>query len=1074
MSMRRELYVPERRLNVLGRRLGVRLFGGMSRGLTAILVLSLVAMSSFGQGAFTGIKGTVTDKTGSSVANANVTIRQSETGAVRSLTTDNGGRYAATGLAVGTYEIKVASPGFATVTQQGLHLNVGDNPEIDFSLSLATVSQEVEVAGTAPIVETTTATIASLVNELETRALPLNGRGFAQLIAIQPGVQSISGGAGVQNVSGGGLIMAGSATAIFTAGQRPENNLYLIDSSELNTLARSTPFSGGGDMLGVEAIQEFKVLSQYDASYGKVAGGVMTAVSRSGANSLHGSGFYFRRDSAFDARNYFDGPEVPPFYRNQFGGTLGGPIVHDKTFFFGSFEGLREHLQSTRIAYVPDENAHKGIVPGIAPFTVAPGVVPFLNLYPLPNGPNFGNGIGQYSFIGAFPRSQNQFMGRIDHRLSTRTSFFGRYMYTDGSTDAPLEVPAFHMATENRYQYLTLGSTQTLSPRMVNQLLVSANRTRFQLMPGPTFAPDQSFFAVPGRNIVPQVQIASVSSAQGASVSFLGPGAIPRGSFIQNVISSRDDLSVSIGAHTLSFGGDVGNYQANTLLATMEGGLYIFPSLAGFLKGTPAAALVVANTPDNNPSASGTQKYVSSYVQDAFKATRHLTLNFGLRYEFLTGPSERHGRISSMDFSQPTAPPILGRMWGNTHTFAPRAGLAWDPTGSGKTAIRAGGGIYYNQLLPSTWAFFASAARFPWWSPRTIPAPAFFPAVPDSVLQQSSPGTMAAYLFDSNLKVQTSAQYNVSVQREIVPDLGVTISYVGAITSHGIEGTKGNVTQPVSFTSTGQPTYCAAPPVCPFRPRINPNVGEVNALRSDSNSNYNSLQVSVNKRMGHGVEFSAGYTYAKALADFDMLGAEVITQPPVAMNPYDRHQEYAPARFDVRNKVTVRGLWDVPFGKEHAYGGWQVSGIFSAHSGTPLTAMLGSANSKDGQSFNVAERPNLAPGTVIPMPRTAAKWFDPSVFTFPTAGTYGNSARSSIEGPGYSGLDMALSKAFKLTERHVLNLRWDVFNVLNHTNFGAPNTVVFDATGQLSPTAARITQTAGTSRQMQLSVKYQF
>ncbi len=1033
------------------------------------------------QGTTASMNGSVLDVNGAAVPGATVSIKHVGTSATRISTTDDSGRYVAVGLPVGDYEVRVEHGGFAPLVRTGIKLNVDDNPVIDVTLNPGEVKEDVVVSGGAPLVETTSTAQTQLVDEREIRELPLNGRGYAQLIAIQPGVQTVSGGGGYQNVAEGGIIAGGAATEVMANGQKPENNLYLIDGTEMNTLSKGTPLSGGGDMLGVEALREFKVLTHtFDATYGQVAGAVVLGVSRSGTNEFHGSAFYFRRDDAFDARNFFDREDVPPFKRDQFGGVIGGPVVRDRMFFFVNYEGLREKLSQTRITFVPDAQARQGIVPGQTLIDIPPHVRPFLDLYPLPNGSTLGNGLGQYSFIGDFPRNQNQFGGRIDHKFSDADTMFARYTYTDGETKEPLSLPIFQRSTGNRYQYLTIGETHIFSPTIVNQLTLSGSRTRFFFGAAPTFEPGPEFFAVPSRGIFPQIDIGAVT-AGAVVIARLGVTLINNANRILNVVGARDDLTITRGRHTMTFGGELKRYEANDDTTFMFGGFFSFPDLSSFLRGRPAAAFVIPN--NSEKGFSYRQKFFSIFAQDNFKWSRRLTLNLGLRYEISSGPVERYDRLLSFDYRGPlSAPPIFGgKMWENLHGIAPRLGLAWDPTGSGKTSVRIGAGFYYNHVLPHIYAQALSSFNLPHWSPVLRPAPPF-PVIPDSQLQPPPPGVQSAFLWDHNLALPTSVQYNVSLQRELFENLGLSLTYAGSHNTHGIEGVRVNLRQPVSFTGDNQPIYA------PGRPRFNSFFGEAEGFFSDANSNYNAMIVSLDKRLSGGLQFSADYTFSKLLSDFDQRGgSDYLGQHGQRMNLFNRTQDRARARFDVRHKMTISGLFELPYGKgrrfgnsasgltEALLGGWQLSTIFNARTGLPITPIFSFNRSLDGSSFFLSERPSYAPGvTSIRMPRTATQWFDASAFVLPPAGTYGNVARGVIDSPGLSTLDLSLMKTFKLTERQAIDFRWEVFNSLNHTNLGAPNNIVLESSGRVAPTAGIITQTATTSRQMQFSAKYRF
>ena len=445
----------------------------------AALFLLLFSGAVWAQVSTGTISGTVRDSSGAVLPQVEVVVLNQDTGISRTVKTDSGGHYSAVSLNLGNYQVTGTRDGFQTVVRNGIVLTVGQEAIVDLSLPVGTVSQTVTVTGGAPLVETTTASLGFLVDETTIRALPLNGRSWDQLALIQPGVILTSPGP-----TGGAPYAFGTGKRFTVGGQRSISNSFLLDGTDVNDQSNGTPGGAAGTNLGVDTIQEFKIFTNsFKAEFGHSSGSVTTAVTRSGTNDFHGTAFEYIRNSVLDARNYFDPSSGPPaFRRNQFGGVLGGPIKKDKTFFFGGYEGLRQGLATTQTAIVPTALARQGILPsGTVP--VNPDIVPYLNLYPLPNGTDFGDGTGAFLSVPTVPTNEDNSMVRVDHQLNARTSLSARYMFDTDSVSAQQQLPDYFIDEATRRQYLTLQANTVLSAKALNSFRFAFNRTNSAFSP---------------------------------------------------------------------------------------------------------------------------------------------------------------------------------------------------------------------------------------------------------------------------------------------------------------------------------------------------------------------------------------------------------------------------------------------------------------------------------------------------------------------------------------------------------------------------------------------------------------
>ncbi|HEX6737047.1 MAG TPA: TonB-dependent receptor, partial [Vicinamibacteria bacterium] len=639
----------------------------LSRGAVFVGVLTAAAVLTAGrplaaQNVGGSLQGRITDTGDAGIPAAQVTVRNTATGATWQLATDATGRYFIPLLPPGDYEVRVALQGFQTVERRGIRLGVGQDALVNLTLEVGRVAEELVVEADVSGVNLTSGAVSGLVGEQEIRDLPLNGRSFQQLALLQPGVQAA--------LTAGNDVVGGRTPKISINGARPEHNNFLLDGTDINNVYNKTPGSAAGVLLGVDAVLEFQVLTNaYSAEFGRSAGGVINAVTRSGANELHGTAFEFHRNSALDARNFFDPASrpKPDFTRNQFGATLGGPIQRDRTFFFAAYEGLIERLGVTGLTAVPDDNARRGVLPGGRTVSLHPAIPTFLDtFFPQANGRSLGGGAAEYLFSDTQPTDEHFFQARIDHRLSQSDSLFLRVTHDRGDVvRIPVDKPPVSVIDENtRNTYVTLEDQHTFSAGLLNTLRVGLNRSvsladnrRIVDIPqGLTWLPGEPFGYFTIRGMVTEVA---------------GDFRLPRDDFLNNW-QLGDTVILTRGRHSARFGFQGQYLQFNQNTTSQKGGIVNFANLEGFLTGRPTSVdFAVPGKID--PIRKYRQWLWAFFVQDDFRLTPHLTANVGLRYEFVTVPTEADGKISNLRNVTDTQLSI-GEPWHNNPSlknFAP-------------------------------------------------------------------------------------------------------------------------------------------------------------------------------------------------------------------------------------------------------------------------------------------------------------------------------------------------------------------------------------------------------------------
>ncbi len=1076
--------------NYVGVSPGVRRASYRSCMLSAALAV-LFSAGAWSQTQLATVSGTITDPSGAVVPGVNVTIVSRGTGLKRSALTDTAGEYRFAGLPIGNYTLRIEKTGFQSQIREGVVLTSAAEVTINSQLAIGDLSQQTTVSANAAGIDSTTSTSAGLLPEQSLTELPLDNRDLFSAVALEPGVAP-------NPSSAPSLLSSGKSGQVAINGIRPNMTNVLIDGMDAtDPVFGYSPAGASGFFLGLNELAEVRVLTQtFNAEYGGHGGAVIEMTTKSGSNQFHGSLWELYRGASLDAKNYFDlgSNPIPQFVRNQFGAGMGGPLKRNRTFFFVNYEGFREVQASTSIATVPDALAHQGLLPsaanpsactnatpgGCVAIPINPLIQPFLNLMPSSNGPANGDGTGELITANKGTTREDHGMVRVDHNFSSTHSLFARYTVDDSSSQVPSVgtppgtyvpgFPAFHLA---RNQYATVQDRTTFGPEWINELRFGVNRTTGSSSPDNTHS-GLSTSLIPGQ---PMGLIAITG------MSLLGNSPIfPIGDF-STVYQVQDQVTRTIGRHTLKFGVGFRRLEENGPLDFAVNGLYEFQDLTPFglqassnnsaleffLRGAPLAYVGV--NPSNADSDRGYRETMASgFAQDFVRVNSRLTLNVGLRYDFYSNPTEAFGRESGFPNPATDSAPTVGRIFAGTprDLLSPQAGFAWNVFGDGRTVVRSGFGIYRDQLP----AILFGLGRF---------QPPFFGleefVLPQFLNPQNAAETLPLDVFATTYhpKFPYALEYNLNVERELAQGMTVSAGYFGTRGNHLTREAEEN----------------------PFEPalghRYNPNLASfLIADLTDGQSFYNSFQASVSKRYGHNLFWLVSYTFAHSVDDASVdFSVESVNDPAISQNIFDRKGSRGPSGFDVRHNFTANVVYDLP-GRGRLLGGWQASGVADAHSGLPFTPVLDFDNA-ELQSLVIPERPNVIGNPdagVCPNGAavgTVSCWFNPRAFAVPPAGRFGNAGRNILRGPAFAQFDASLHKDFRVTERRKITVGVEAYNLFNHPNFGVPSNtqspltfggngdaVFKDAAGNFAANAGQILTTVGTGRQIQLAGRFTF
>jgi hypothetical protein len=1048
-----------------------------------ILTALLVAGAALSQVVGGALSGTIRDQTDTGIPSAAVTIHNLETGAERKLISDSSGHFVAPSVAVGPYEVTAAKEGFAAQTKTGVNVTVAQTAIVDFALAVGEVREVVTVEESPAPVSLSTAQTGGLVNERQVKELPLNGRSFDGLMTLNPGVVNYtsqrSGGVGTSNSSVGNMFAV--------SGHRPQENLFLLNGIEYTGASNinNTPGGTSGQLLGVDAVREFNVVTDtYGAEYGKRPGAQVSIVTASGTNQLHGVLYEFIRNSDLDARNFFDQASTPPFQRNVFGGSIGGPIKKNKLFVFGNYEAFRQHLSLSNVTLVPDNNARLGLIPNASgqltkvPGGVSPAAEALLALWPVQNGPSLGGGIG-IAYNNPLQRIREDFgTTRADYNLSERDSFFSVYTIDDSNANTPSVNPLSTVLETLREQVTSVQEQHVFSPTVLNTARFGYSRASY-------FFTGETAGGLPGwveGDPVGAIVIGGGTALNGASqISLAGANAGSNLSAVRNLFTYDDHVAITHGIHQIEAGAWVQRIQANDDLAQYQYGQASFSTLTAFLQGAVSTFTVVPS-----PTPLGWRSVeTAGFVQDAIRITPRLQLRLGFRFEGTNGWNEAHDRASIYTFDSSgiiqTNPQIGSSVFTtNRAKFLPepRVGVAWDPTGKSKTVIHAGFGIY-RALLDNIDYRIDSAAPYNTTQSvknANIANIAFVPGAPVGAGSLISPSGIQPDAY-----TPTILSWTFKIEQQIAPDTTLSIGYVGSHGYHEMVSLDANEPFP-SYTSTGEIFYPKG------AVNANPALANTTHWFSEGVSSYNGLTVDVTRRFSYGLQLRGVYTWSKNLDDGTAWNSSVASNAPgFVMFPLNPKIDYGLATTDIRHLAVLNGTYELPFGagkhfgssvsgwQQKLIGGWSTSAIATIQTGLPFTPQLGYNPTGNGDSRNPIRpswNPNFTGPVILGGPN---EYFNPNAFINPATGTYGNVGRDTLIGPGLHTFDFSATKRTAITERVTLQFRAEFFNLLNNVNFSTPNAVVFtSATTTPASTAGVITATSSTSRQIQFGLKLLF
>jgi hypothetical protein len=1034
----------------------------MKRLLILLLMLVLPARA-FGQGTTGTLSGWVVDPAHAGIAGATITITNAETGVTRTTVSDQRGLFRVFDVPPGVFTVRSEAQGFAPAVRDRVIVRLGQDVPVHLTMAVSSVAMQVDVAGDNAQLDTRSSAAGGVVSRVQIAELPLNGRNFLQLATLQPGVI-------LSRATGKDFTTGFANTQLSIAGSRPEHSTFLLDGTNIADISDKSPSSVAGGLLGVETVREFSVQTHgYSAEFGRAAGGIVSIVTRSGTNQWRGSAFEFHRDSALDSRNYFDTGTPAGFRRDQYGGSAGGPIRRGSLFVFAGFEGLDEQRSVTRVARLPDQAAHNGLLPatsgGLRSVNVHPSVRPYLDLlFPIPTGQSFGDGTAELRHGHRDPTEDRFGLVKLDWQATAADGFMLRYSHDVSSAITSLDHPVFRSETGSRSRYLTLQHQHIFNHGALNNLRFALNRTSREddVLPNVDIPSSLLFTADPHFGAITVVGLTMAGST----------GAIPA-HYNQRVFQVVDTFTWNKKDHAIKAGIDWQHYRFGGVSYSRYGGEFRFRNLEEFLtlrrSSSAQTDRFTGNLPGTDTEREMRQHYIAVFVQDDWRAGPTVTLNFGLRYDFATVPSEAEGRVAgllSLDDleSGPQGVTPGSPFYDNPSglNLAPRSGVAWAP--SDDMTVRASYGVFYQPLTVSYYR--ATSFRvFPYFAGVDLRQPAVFGPGIQTVLAQPAPGSVQrrSEFIAYDAKQPFTQQWHVTVQRRLGAGFTGELGYLGS---------RGH-----NLPFYGDPNSIPAERLPDGRKRVIPGMalrypswGRIRTRINVARSNSHHLVAGLRKQFSEGFEFQAAYTYGhskdtwsgglQGSADFDNGAGS-------ATDWWDPEDEYGPSNFDVRHTLVVNAVWKLP------WRGWSAAGVFNFASGLPFTPFIGFDRAGDGQSdADLLQKPDQAgPVTYL---RTPDAWFDASAFTLPAPGFYGNTRRNSLRGPDLRVVDLAVSKDLRI-ERTTLQLRVEAFNLFNRANFGIPDaTALFNTDGTRRSGVGRITSTATPARQVQLGLKVIF
>jgi hypothetical protein len=1021
------------------------------------------------------MSGVVTDPSGASVPNARVALKNGPTQIVRTALTDDRGFYVAPNLAPGEYEITASAAGFESQVAH-VTLAVGAEQELNFSMRVGRVAEKVEVNLPSTGVELATSSLGQVVTGAVISTLPLNGRSWTDLAALEPAVTPIE--AQPSFTAGNGRGNRGFGAQLAIDGGRPQQNNYRLDGISINDYSNGGPGSVLGGNLGVDAIQEFSVImGNYPAAYGKASGGIINATTQAGTNTFHGSLYEFIRNSELDARNFFDGTSKPPFRRNQFGAAAGGAVVKNRMFVFANYEGIRQSTGITNVATVPSLEARSGIL-STGTVAVNPAVAKYLAFYPLPNAGLLGSGdTGIFRFIGQQATNEDFATARVDHQISNRDSLFGTYRFENAQFRAPDSLDTEVLGSATRNEMAVLAENHIFSSSLVNALrfgfsrsIANNNESISPLIPA---ASDSALGAATGRTAA-SVTVAGLTTFSG------GVGGAGAYLFHYTSFQLYDDLFATRGRHSLKVGVALERMRDNIQAFGLPNGQFAFGSLPGFLTNQPTN-FQLGSASSSTPRGLR-ETLAAGYIQDDWRVRPNLTLNLGLRYEMTTVPTEVDGKLSTLrNITDPT--PHLGNPYFSNptlHNFEARTGLSWDPFGDGKTAVRSAFGIFDVLPLPYEFELLSSLAA-PFYAIRTsanLP-PGSFPAGASQFLGANS---LAQAYVEPHPHRDYVLEWNFNIQRSLSRNLTVMAGYSGSRGVHQPFRTDDlNVVLPEPT-----PAGYVWPSPAGSGTKLNPNNGQIRGLFWDGNSFYDALVASAIRKFQRGFQIQGSFTWSKSIdTGSSTLVGNAFSNGIGGLPWYDLKLDRGPSDFNIPRELVIDAIWETPrvTGKSGVLralaNGWQMGAILRASDGIPFTPLI-AGDPLGEKSLATVDFPDrlTAPGCGNAVnPGNPTGYIRKQCFAFPSPSTrIGDSGRNVLIGPGMVNADFSVLRNIpipRISESFRVQWRAELFNAFNHPNFLPPldNLNLFDATGRPIGSAGLLDATATPSRQIQFALK---
>jgi hypothetical protein len=1108
------------------------------------------------------LSGLITDENGGPVPGAEVVVRNIGTGVARELSTNGDGFYSTPNLIPGNYEVRVTAKGFQTLVQKAITLTVGAQQSLNLTLKVGQLNQTVEVNAAPPEVQTTSSTISDTVDSKTVRQLPLNGRDWTSLATLEPGVVSIPNQATTSfNANKGNR---GFGNQLSNGGHRANENSYRVNAISINDYSNSAPGGATGVNLGVDAVQEFSVLtSNYTAEYGRTSGAVINAITKSGTDEFHGTAYFFDRDSIFDARNFFDGPTISPFRRIQFGASGGTAIVKEKTFIFANYEGIRQDSSSSGTIHVPSQEARSGLLcveSGTNPcaslnqITVSPQIVPYLALWPCPTTCQNATFTDVVSLDSSTPNraSENYFITRLDQKLGAKDNLSGSYFFDSGPQSQADPLGNTIHQVFSRRQMVSAEETHIFSPALANTIRAGYSRVVGDIntpVSGDAVAKDASLAIAPGAKATPQIPVSGLTTA-------FGLGGFNQFRHAWNSIQLYDDAFLTRGTHAIKFGFAFERMQYNILEQLSPNGRMNGYSLDAFLTNAPHQLNALA--PGGSFEVGLRESLFAGYIQDDWRFRPNITFNLGLRYEMTTRPTDSHTvpgytvngyTVATAGFQQiqtlsnctpgttacgpvGTNSPISNNP--TTKNFEPRIGVSWDPRKNGKTAVRAGFGIF--DVLPLPYEFgLNTAATAPFQIIGADPAATLGTGTTDTNINFNRQ-RIRNRMIDPNPHRADVLNWNLNIQHEIANGWTGLVGYVGSRSVHlSVASDDINLVQPTHLNGVGFVFPCDPSQIVPYTAanncstnqtgtRIDSNWGGGAGIRPvlfDGAASYSAFQSQLKKTETHGVQGQVSYTFGKCrdTSSAPVTGDTYLNSIAVPLLLI-KGARVGACDFDIRQTLTGSVIWDIPGPKSgmvgYIAGGWAVGTIVTASSGAPFTVTVGNGNDPLGTGFNgdfSMNYANLLPGcnpihggvnyinTACFTPPTAPTTLAPATTANPygcaplsytqspvappsgqqyCSNVLGNTGRNKFYGPGLTTVDFSIFKNThvpKISESFNVQFRAEFFNILNHTNFLSPGFLnTFGQNNSVydfngSSLPTALNQTSTSSRQIQLGLK---